>query len=405
MQEEFNQSISNELKQIRAEVVDIKSLIMKLETHLEAQFKEQAELKEKKSAEESNYDGVGDPYEEYGYEDEEGDWEDEAQLQQQQPEQEAKMEGKIKSIPSLPAQSLPMYAPPFPQTPSRPPAYGYVQPPFAPTPAYQQYPPYPGYGMPGAYPMAPAYPYHSTFPGSPMAPGLMGQGLQPPAPPVAGIQAPVVPPVIPPVPAPVAAPAGLLGAGSVFSRLGVQPVVEAAPPSSPAPHAYQIALPAAASPEKLPEPVAPPILAPAPSTTPAAKSFLASIPKPEFSSVTTPEKDSGGGEAPAGQLKLSRDRKTSSGSEGSREEEEHECLADFKPVIPLPEEVPVVTGEEDEETLFDQRAKLFRLAGGEWKERGIGQLKLLRHPETSKVRLVMRREQVIICFNSFMVRG
>ena len=40
-QEEFNQAISSELKQIRAEVVDIKSLIQKLEVHLEIQAREQ----------------------------------------------------------------------------------------------------------------------------------------------------------------------------------------------------------------------------------------------------------------------------------------------------------------------------------------------------------------------------
>ena len=44
----------------------------------------------------------------------------------------------------------------------------------------------------------------------------------------------------------------------------------------------------------------------------------------------------------------------------TEEPEEYEPQVDFKPVIPLPEEVQVVTGEEDEEVLWEDRAKLFR---------------------------------------------
>ena len=48
-------------------------------------------------------------------------------------------------------------------------------------------------------------------------------------------------------------------------------------------------------------------------------------------------------------------------------------------------EVEEVTGEEDEEVLFDQKAKLYRFESGEWKERGLGQCKLLQHKERKKV--------------------
>ena len=55
-----------------------------------------------------------------------------------------------------------------------------------------------------------------------------------------------------------------------------------------------------------------------------------------------------------------------------------------QPVVPLPDKVDVVTGEEEEEVLYSHRAKLFRLASGEWKERGIGDIKLLFHNDVSK---------------------
>ncbi|XP_059049050.1 E3 SUMO-protein ligase RanBP2 [Achroia grisella] len=72
----------------------------------------------------------------------------------------------------------------------------------------------------------------------------------------------------------------------------------------------------------------------------------------------------------------------------------------FSPVIPMPDKVEVVTGEENETELYGHRAKLFRFMSGEWKERGIGIVKILRHNYTDKVRVVMRREQVLkICLN------
>ena len=77
------------------------------------------------------------------------------------------------------------------------------------------------------------------------------------------------------------------------------------------------------------------------------------------------------------------------------QEEENDNLY-FEPVIPLPDKVDVVTGEEEEEVLYSHRAKLFRLVDGEWKERGIGDVKILKHTSSNKIRLLMRREQVTI---------
>lgn len=59
----------------------------------------------------------------------------------------------------------------------------------------------------------------------------------------------------------------------------------------------------------------------------------------------------------------------------------------FKPLIPLPDLVEVKTGEEDEEAVFCNRAKLYRYDRNtkEWKERGIGDFKILKHKSKSKL--------------------
>eukprot|EP00435_Cladocopium_sp_Y103_P066081 s648_g28.t1 len=54
-------------------------------------------------------------------------------------------------------------------------------------------------------------------------------------------------------------------------------------------------------------------------------------------------------------------------------------------------EVP--TGEEDEDEIYSQRSKLYRFKDGEWKERGLGESKLLRHRENGKIRFMMRQEK------------
>jgi E3 SUMO-protein ligase RanBP2 len=50
----------------------------------------------------------------------------------------------------------------------------------------------------------------------------------------------------------------------------------------------------------------------------------------------------------------------------------------IKPLVPLPLEVNLKSGEEDEEILFEARCKLFRYdsAAKENKDRGIGELKV-----------------------------
>ena len=67
----------------------------------------------------------------------------------------------------------------------------------------------------------------------------------------------------------------------------------------------------------------------------------------------------------------------------------------FEPVIPLPELVTVQTGEEQDEVLFSQRAKLyvFHAETSEWKERALGEAKILRCTD-GRARILVRRETV-----------
>uniref|UniRef100_A0A1I7WLJ4 RanBP2-type domain-containing protein n=1 Tax=Heterorhabditis bacteriophora TaxID=37862 RepID=A0A1I7WLJ4_HETBA len=93
-------------------------------------------------------------------------------------------------------------------------------------------------------------------------------------------------------------------------------------------------------------------------------------------------------------LTATKDENTHDQEKGA--DEEYEPDVEFQPVIPLPDLIDVVTGEENEEILFKSRAKLFRFVKDlkEYKERGIGEVKILHNPTTSKYRVVMRREHV-----------
>jgi len=78
----------------------------------------------------------------------------------------------------------------------------------------------------------------------------------------------------------------------------------------------------------------------------------------------------------------------------------------FEPLVRLPE-VEIKTFEEDEEVLIKLRAKLFRYAAAEsppeWKERGTGDLKLLRHAGNGTIRVLMRRDKTLkVCANHYI---
>ncbi|OQR95006.1 ran-specific GTPase-activating protein [Achlya hypogyna] len=83
--------------------------------------------------------------------------------------------------------------------------------------------------------------------------------------------------------------------------------------------------------------------------------------------------------------------------------EGEEPQAYFEPVVKL-NEVEVVSGEEDEEVLFSMRAKLFDYretlldkgtGNKSWCERGIGNVRFLKHKEAGKVRMLMRQEKTL----------
>lgn len=81
--------------------------------------------------------------------------------------------------------------------------------------------------------------------------------------------------------------------------------------------------------------------------------------------------------------------------------DEEEADVHFEPLVHL-EKVDVKTNEEDEDVVYKVRAKLFRFHGEakEWKERGTGDVKFLKHKTSGKTRIVMRRDKTLkICAN------
>ncbi|ONK77061.1 uncharacterized protein A4U43_C02F2690 [Asparagus officinalis] len=99
-----------------------------------------------------------------------------------------------------------------------------------------------------------------------------------------------------------------------------------------------------------------------------------------------------------------RDEEESHDTATAAANEEEDTGAQIAPIIKL-EEVAVTTGEEDEEAILDLKAKLYRFdkEGNQWKERGTGSVRLLKHKETGKVRLVMRQAKTLkICANHYV---
>ncbi|OIW01427.1 hypothetical protein TanjilG_25723 [Lupinus angustifolius] len=85
--------------------------------------------------------------------------------------------------------------------------------------------------------------------------------------------------------------------------------------------------------------------------------------------------------------------------------EDEDTGAQVAPIVKL-EEVTVSTGEEEEDPILDLKAKLYRFDkdGNQWKERGAGTVKFLKHKVTGKVRLLMRQSKTLkICANHLLV--
>ncbi|PWN94264.1 hypothetical protein FA10DRAFT_264819 [Acaromyces ingoldii] len=95
-----------------------------------------------------------------------------------------------------------------------------------------------------------------------------------------------------------------------------------------------------------------------------------------------------------------KEQVASTAGEGEAENDPH-----FEPVIKLEQQIETKTHEEDESVLFKMRAKLFRFdkESKEWKERGTGDVRLLEHKKSGKVRLVMRRDKTLkVCANHYV---
>ncbi|KAJ5747467.1 uncharacterized protein N7511_009163 [Penicillium nucicola] len=101
----------------------------------------------------------------------------------------------------------------------------------------------------------------------------------------------------------------------------------------------------------------------------------------------------------------------SGSSKAKKADDEEETVEEspdvhFEPVIHLTEKVETKTNEELEEQAFKMRAKLFKFdsESKEWKERGTGDVRLLKHKENQKTRLVMRRDKTLkVCANHYIV--
>uniref|UniRef100_A0A6N2KVZ6 RanBD1 domain-containing protein n=1 Tax=Salix viminalis TaxID=40686 RepID=A0A6N2KVZ6_SALVM len=89
----------------------------------------------------------------------------------------------------------------------------------------------------------------------------------------------------------------------------------------------------------------------------------------------------------------------------TRAADDEDTGAQVAPIVKL-EEVAVTTGEEDEDAILDLKSKLYRFdkEGNQWKERGVGTVKLLKHKESAKVRLVFRQSKTLkICANHLVL--
>lgn len=79
----------------------------------------------------------------------------------------------------------------------------------------------------------------------------------------------------------------------------------------------------------------------------------------------------------------------------------------FEPLVHLPP-VEISTLEEDEDEMVKLRAKLFRLDSEaeppEWKERGMGDVKILQHKKNNTCRVLMRRDKTHkVCANHYVL--
>ncbi|ODQ79996.1 hypothetical protein BABINDRAFT_161644 [Babjeviella inositovora NRRL Y-12698] len=135
----------------------------------------------------------------------------------------------------------------------------------------------------------------------------------------------------------------------------------------------------------------------------------AASPTPEVATPPTSNVFSmfGAKKAPKADEAKEEDVKEESGAKKAEDDDEEAPESPdvhFEPLVKL-EKVEIKTNEEDEEVTLKVRAKLFKFhsEAKEWKERGTGDVKFLKHKESGKTRLLMRRDKTLkICANHFI---
>ncbi|EME47636.1 hypothetical protein DOTSEDRAFT_69555 [Dothistroma septosporum NZE10] len=108
----------------------------------------------------------------------------------------------------------------------------------------------------------------------------------------------------------------------------------------------------------------------------------------------------------SGSAKAQKDKEAAEKGDEDEKADEEEADVHFEPVVHLTQTVETNTAEEQEEQTFKMRAKLFKFdrESREWKERGTGDVRLLKHKENGKTRLVMRRDKTLkVCANHYVV--
>jgi hypothetical protein len=66
--------------------------------------------------------------------------------------------------------------------------------------------------------------------------------------------------------------------------------------------------------------------------------------------------------------------------------------------------VEIKTGEEDEDIIYKARGRIYRFRENEWKERGTGDMKLLRHKTDKRIRFILRQDKTLKIVANFIIQ-
>ena len=81
-------------------------------------------------------------------------------------------------------------------------------------------------------------------------------------------------------------------------------------------------------------------------------------------------------------------------------EEEVKITSDVACTLPKEN---IKSGEENEECIYKERIRLYRWRDGEWKERGTGDLKFLRHKTEKRIRFILRQDKTLKNVANFVI--